>query len=78
MGNPDLVVVVNERAVLIKGTEYDQRDEAIRKGLEKFDAYQQDIQKMRVNPETGELWKDADPDWFPEDVTSIHVYDLSI
>ncbi len=75
MGNPDLVVVINNSAYIIKGTEYDQRHQAVQQAISKFDKYQEDIDKLRHN-ENGSLYKEADPNWFPEEIETIRLYNI--
>lgn len=75
MGNPDLIVVVNKQAYIIKGTEYDTRFQAIRNAVGKFERQQQEIDKSRYD-ENGKLYKEADEHWFPEDVEKIEIFRL--
>lgn len=74
MGNQDLIVIVNTKAFLIKGTEYEMRHQAVQQAIAKFEDYMNEIDKSRYNPGTQELWEDADPDWFPEDIETIRIY----
>ncbi len=76
MGNSDLVVVINSHAYVIKGTDYEYRHQAIQQALARFDEELEEIEKLRRDPKTGELYPDADPGYFPEEVEVIRVYML--
>jgi len=76
MGNPDLVIVVNNMAYIIKGTEWNDHNEAIQKAMKKYDDYMTEVDKSRIDPETNDFYESADKDWMPESVNSVKVYEI--
>ncbi len=51
MGNPDLIIVINGSAFLIKGHDYDVRNEAVLKMIKKFERNWEEIKKRADLPE---------------------------
>ncbi|MEK7180314.1 MAG: hypothetical protein AAB706_02465 [Patescibacteria group bacterium] len=74
MGNPDLIITVNKKAYLIKGTEYDNRNHAVQMAMLKHDEEQLEIDRLRHDPKTKILLPEADPSWFPEEIETIRIY----
>ena len=87
MGNPDLVIIVNQSAFLINGTDYNQPDDAIDLAMKKFKEYQNKFDKLRYD-ENGNLYPDALEHWSPDEnegnymayniIVSIKVYILEM
>ena len=75
MGNPDLVRIINDKVFIIRGTEYLQVSGAIFKAMGMFDDYMHEIDSFRYD-DNHVLYSDADPDWFPESIKSIKVYQI--
>ena len=73
MGNPNLVIIINDEAYIIKGVDYDSRKEAIDLAMKKFHLHQSNIEKMQ-HDENGKLRKDADPHWYPEEIRKLQIY----
>lgn len=68
MGNPDLVIVINKRAFIIKGAHYCNRKAAIEEALFKFNKYWDNMAKMGYD----------NPDFIfdVDDIQTIEVYVL--
>ena len=76
MGNEDLIVIVNKKAYLIKGTEYDNRNHAVHLAMLKHDEEQLEIDRLRHDSKTKILLPEADPSWFTEEIETIGVYSV--
>jgi len=77
MGNPDLVIIINKQAYIIKGTKYVDISQAIRQALLRFEEYLGVIEMERHDTKTGELHPDADPNYVPEEIKVIRVYEIN-
>jgi len=73
MGKPALVIIINHRAFIIEGAEYDDRFQAITLAIKMFENEQIEIDKLRHN-EDMTLRKDADPEWFSEEIETIRIF----
>ena len=73
MGNPDLIIIINSRAFIIKGTKYDERWQAVVLAIEMFRDEEEETDNLRYN-EDMTLRKDADPAWSPEEIETIRVF----
>ena len=72
MGNPDLCIVINDdEAIIVKGTEYSTRFEALEKAIARFNNSNNEIERMRR--ERPDL---ADPGWNVPEVKTIRIYEV--
>ncbi len=68
MGNPDLIIIINGIAFLIKGVDYDTQNEAVLKIIKKFE---ENWEKVRAIARPEELIKGF------ENIKEIKVYELN-
>ena len=75
MGNPDLIISINEHTYLIGGKDYNDKIQAIELAMKKFNEMLFEIEEFR-HGENGELVEGADPDYWPEEIKVIRVFDI--
>lgn len=80
MGNPDLIIIFNGRAILIHGTKYNSRDEAVALGISKIrERISEDIKALQKAPEEqrADDWESVIAQWESDkEVKKIEVYEM--
>ena len=64
MGNPDLVIIINQIVFYMNGTEYENRNEAIKKSIDGWQRYMENLKATADKP--SELFFD---------ITEIKIYE---
>ena len=64
MGNADLVIIINQKVFYINGTEYEDRNEAIKKSIDMWRTYMENLEAT------------ADKHWeLCSDIKQIEIYE---
>lgn len=50
MGNPDLIIIINQKVFYINGTEYTNRNEAIKKTIDMWQNYMESLKMIADKP----------------------------
>ena len=69
MGNPDLVIIINNFVVIILGKDYDKRNGAVQQAMTKFEESCKEYEKSADKPE------ELEGGW--DEIKEIKIYKLS-